>query len=315
MQKRLERIRMFGKKAEEPGKVKWTFDHTGIYNNATAQKYNCRDIHFCFRESDNLLCIWHNGRHLTTIKCDPKVYSKKSSYYLKTDEFVDVAHKLTFNDNKGNSWVVDDGKFQTGGIRYNLMGIRFEQVEDGVLVFNYGTRVAILDTQDIDLLNREKNRFLEHKCRRLSGDDLAKLLNDPLSLYSKATQVKVEESLALTDRLKTKYDKIIITTEMSIDTPIEKRIEVISAEVAFGMNLFKDIFASLSDTFGGRNKSIQNTLRDARETVMSELRKEAYVLGADAVVAVDLDYSEFSGGGKSMLFCVATGTAVKLKKI
>ena len=195
------------------------------------------------------------------------------------------------------------------------MGIRFEQVEDGILVFNYGTRVAILDTQDIDLLNREKNRFLEHKCRRLSGDDLAKLLNDPLSLYSKATQVKVEESLALTDRLKTKYDKIIITTEMSIDTPIEKRIEVISAEVAFGMNLFKDIFASLSDTFGGRNKSIQNTLRDARETVMSELRKEAYELGADAVVAVDLDYSEFSGGGKSMLFCVATGTAVKLKKI
>ena len=35
--------------------------------------------------------------------------------------------------------------------------------------------------------------------------------------------------------------------------------------------------------------------------------------GADAVVGVDLDYSEFSGGGRSMLFIVANGTAVKLQ--
>ena len=32
------------------------------------------------------------------------------------------------------------------------------------------------------------------------------------------------------------------------------------------------------------------------------------------VIGVDLDYSEFSGGGKSMLFLVASGTAVTFKK-
>jgi uncharacterized protein YbjQ (UPF0145 family) len=32
------------------------------------------------------------------------------------------------------------------------------------------------------------------------------------------------------------------------------------------------------------------------------------------VVGVDLDYNEFSGGGKSMLFLVASGTAVRLNK-
>ena len=31
------------------------------------------------------------------------------------------------------------------------------------------------------------------------------------------------------------------------------------------------------------------------------------------MVGVDLDYSEFSGGGRSMLFIVANGTAVRLK--
>ena len=70
----------------------------------------------------------------------------------------------------------------------------------------------------------------------------------------------------------------------------------------------------MSDFFGGRNKSTQGVLKDARKTVLYELKKEAHLLGANAVIGVDLDYSEFSGGGKSMLFVVASGTAVILKE-
>jgi len=64
----------------------------------------------------------------------------------------------------------------------------------------------------------------------------------------------------------------------------------------------------------GRSAATQNTLRDARQAVMGQLRAEAYALGADAIVGVTLDYSEFSGAGKSMLFVVATGTAVVIKR-
>ena len=78
------------------------------------------------------------------------------------------------------------------------------------------------------------------------------------------------------------------------------------------MNIFKDLFAAFSDFFGGRSNVTQNLLKDARDNVLLELRKEAYERGADAVIAVDLDYSEFSGGGKSMLFIVASGTAIKI---
>ena len=49
--------------------------------------------------------------------------------------------------------------------------------------------------------------------------------------------------------------------------------------------------------------------------VMAELRMEAFALEADALVGVQLDFSEFSGGGKSMLFAVAVGTAVKVTKL
>lgn len=108
-------------------------------------------------------------------------------------------------------------------------------------------------------------------------------------------------------------DAVMITTETAApDLKIASRLGIVTAECAFGMNLFKDIFAAGRDFFGGRSATIQDTLKDARNTALDELRLEASKLGADAVIAVSLNYSEISGGGKSMLFLVATGTAVRL---
>jgi uncharacterized protein YbjQ (UPF0145 family) len=80
-------------------------------------------------------------------------------------------------------------------------------------------------------------------------------------------------------------------------------------------NLFSDFFAGMTDFFGGRSDSTQKVLRDARRTCLYELKKEAYEGGANAVIAVKLDYSEFTGKGKSMLFLVASGTAVQVEKV
>lgn len=42
--------------------------------------------------------------------------------------------------------------------------------------------------------------------------------------------------------------------------------------------------------------------------------REAVEIGANAIVGIDLDYNEISGGGKrGMLLLVASGTAVKLR--
>ncbi len=105
---------------------------------------------------------------------------------------------------------------------------------------------------------------------------------------------------------------IVLTTSSSLPNDRTYEVlEIITAECAFGMNVFRDMFAAVRDLVGGRSEATQNVLRDARKTCLTELRREAYGLGADAVIAVDLDYSEFSGGGKSMLFLVAGGTAIK----
>jgi len=109
--------------------------------------------------------------------------------------------------------------------------------------------------------------------------------------------------------------RIIVTSTPAIEGyRIARTIELISAECVFGLNIFKDFLAGLTDVFGGRSKTTQRALRDARRTCIMELKREAALVGANAVVGVDLDYSEFSGQGKSMLFLVATGTAVVVEK-
>ncbi len=112
------------------------------------------------------------------------------------------------------------------------------------------------------------------------------------------------------------HSQIVITTSHILEGyRVIDTIEVITAECVFGMNIFRDMFAGLRDFVGGRSDATQKVLRDSRKTCLNELKKEAHSVGANAVIAVDLDYSEFSGGGKSMLMLIASGTAVKAEKI
>jgi uncharacterized protein YbjQ (UPF0145 family) len=110
-------------------------------------------------------------------------------------------------------------------------------------------------------------------------------------------------------------EKIPLTTTLEFpEYEIQNTLEIITAECVFGMNIFRDMFAGIRDLVGGRSDATQKVLRDARKTCLYELKAEAYELGADGVIGIDLDYQEFSGQGKGMLFLVASGTAVKFKK-
>lgn len=121
-----------------------------------------------------------------------------------------------------------------------------------------------------------------------------------------------EEHAAIAATRAADKQRLILTTETAHNLPVTDRLGIVTAEVVVGMHFFKDLAAGLRDTFGGRSKVMQQELRDARNMALDELKGEAIDLGADAVVGVDLDYSEISGAGKSMLFLVASGTAVKL---
>lgn len=92
---------------------------------------------------------------------------------------------------------------------------------------------------------------------------------------------------------------------------VVETVDVITAEAVMGMSIFGDLAASLADVFGGRSESTQQILREARRSCLWQLRAEAASLGANAVIALRLDYSAM-GSNNSMLFLVASGTAVRV---
>ncbi len=71
-------------------------------------------------------------------------------------------------------------------------------------------------------------------------------------------------------------------------------------------------FASIRDIVGGRSGSYEEVLRQAKDTALREMQDQAALLGANAVVGVDLDY-ETVGDSGSMLMVTASGTAVRIE--
>lgn len=103
---------------------------------------------------------------------------------------------------------------------------------------------------------------------------------------------------------------MIITTTPTIEG--KKIIEykgVVFGEVISGVNMLKDFAAGLSNIFGGRSLTYEDELIKARENALSEMGQRAMQLGANAVVAVDVDY-EVLGADNGMLMVTACGTAV-----
>jgi uncharacterized protein YbjQ (UPF0145 family) len=105
---------------------------------------------------------------------------------------------------------------------------------------------------------------------------------------------------------------LVVTTNTIEGKRIVDYKGLVAGEAILGANLFKDLFASVRDIVGGRSGSYEKVLNEARETAIAELTDKAARLGANAVIAVDIDY-ETVGSNGSMLMVTAAGTAVVLE--
>ena len=100
------------------------------------------------------------------------------------------------------------------------------------------------------------------------------------------------------------------TTTNSIEgRPVREYLGILTGEEIVGANLFRDLFASITDIVGGRSGKYEDVLSRARKEALTEMEAEAAKLGGNAVVGVDLDY-EVLGQNGSMLMVSASGTAV-----
>jgi uncharacterized protein YbjQ (UPF0145 family) len=103
---------------------------------------------------------------------------------------------------------------------------------------------------------------------------------------------------------------LILTTTPTLEgKKITNYLGIVTGEAIIGANLFRDIFAGIRDIVGGRSGSYEEVLREAKNNAMNEMEDNARRLGANAVVAIDLDYETIGSNG-SMLMVTASGTAV-----
>jgi uncharacterized protein YbjQ (UPF0145 family) len=146
-----------------------------------------------------------------------------------------------------------------------------------------------------------------------TGETIARLMR---SEENKAQHEIIQQQDAQRQKLVEAVNGMQTTTAYALEGyRVTRTLGVISAENVAGINLIIDLFSEIRDQWGGRSRSLQNILRDAKNNALLELKLDAHQLGGNAVIGVDLDYSEISGGGKSMLMVVATGTAVIVEQI
>lgn len=105
---------------------------------------------------------------------------------------------------------------------------------------------------------------------------------------------------------------MLITTTNNVEgKPIAEYYGMVTGEAIIGANIFKDFFAAITDVVGGRSGAYERALKDAKDIAMREMQERAQAMGANAVIAVDLDY-ETVGKDSGMLMVSASGTAVRL---
>ncbi|MGH7517333.1 MAG: heavy metal-binding domain-containing protein [Gemmatimonadales bacterium] len=104
---------------------------------------------------------------------------------------------------------------------------------------------------------------------------------------------------------------LVVTTPSIEGRRVTSYLGLVSGEAILGANIFRDIFAGIRDIVGGRSAAYEQELRKAKTIAIQEMEEQALELGANAVLAVDLDYETIQvGSGGGMLMVSASGTAV-----
>jgi uncharacterized protein YbjQ (UPF0145 family) len=108
---------------------------------------------------------------------------------------------------------------------------------------------------------------------------------------------------------------LVLTTPNIEGKRVAEYLGLVTGEAILGANIFRDLFAGIRDIVGGRSAAYEQELRKAKQIAIREMVEEATARGANAVLAVDLDYETIEmGNGGGMLMVSVSGTAVRYEE-
>ena len=91
-------------------------------------------------------------------------------------------------------------------------------------------------------------------------------------------------------------------------------IGMVTGQSTAGTGMFSEINGAVADLFGGQAGRYNSKLKGGENLCFEQLRGQAIMMGGNAVVGCDIDYSEV-GGGKGMLMVCMAGTVIKIKNL
>jgi uncharacterized protein YbjQ (UPF0145 family) len=105
-------------------------------------------------------------------------------------------------------------------------------------------------------------------------------------------------------------EQIIVTTGQSIEGfRIIEYLGIDGVEFVSGTGFISEFVTDVVDVFGMRSKMFESKLRDGRHQALQMLKILAVERGANAIIAIDFDYSQFSSNRTAI---IVTGTFVRI---
>lgn len=104
---------------------------------------------------------------------------------------------------------------------------------------------------------------------------------------------------------------MIVTTGTAVEErTVTEYLGVVTAQAVMGVAVGKDLSARFGrGIVGGRSGTYESEVSKAVSAALDELQAAGEAKGADAIIAVDLNYESV---GDKMIMVAASGTAVKL---
>lgn len=100
------------------------------------------------------------------------------------------------------------------------------------------------------------------------------------------------------------------TTNEIFGHRITKHLGILTERVVVGAGFYSEIFASFTDTFGGRSKKFEQRINELHQTALNGLVKKAIFEGANGIVGIKFDVDQIATKRGSMFMLNVIGTKV-----
>jgi uncharacterized protein YbjQ (UPF0145 family) len=158
----------------------------------------------------------------------------------------------------------------------------------------------MLSPQKMAVISAFHNAEVEAVCDKCGG-----------SQYAESRNALTREAELLRRQLFAFLPKVPIVSLQSPAGWEYSPLGIVTAQSVTGTGIFSDVTSAFTDLFGAQSGACNAKIRDGENICKSTLRAQTLEMGGNAVLAVDVDYSEV-GGQRAMLMVCMTGTAVEI---